>query len=85
MVSRTFFQLNTEILQGGFIEETPYLQYCHMEVTLPADSQKSNEVVFQYRYVSLPLRFKVDSVLVCHCLLMVQIVLLFQEFHVRLS
>jgi len=51
MVSHILTPLDTEILQGGFIEETPYLQYCHMEVTLPADSQKSNEVVFQYKYV----------------------------------
>jgi hypothetical protein len=51
MVSPQLTLLDAEILQGRFIEETPYLQYCHMEVTLPIDPQKSNEVVFQYKYV----------------------------------
>jgi len=51
MVSPPLAFLDAEILQGGFIEETPYLQYCHMEVTLPADPQKSDEIVFQYKCV----------------------------------
>src|SRR5271169_4092998 len=76
---------NAEILQGGFLEETPYLQFCHMEVTLPVDAQKSNEVVFQYKYVSSALQLIVDSVLACHCPLMVRTVLPFREFHKRLS
>src|SRR5271170_2608252 len=85
MVSQTFNLLDTEILQGGFIEETPYLQFCHMEVTLPSDSQKSNEVVFQYKYVLPKLLMIVDSVPVYHYRLMVQNVLPFQEFHKKLS
>lgn len=41
---------NVEILQGGFIENTPYLQYMHMEVCLPDETNKqSNEVIFLYK------------------------------------
>jgi hypothetical protein len=40
--------LHSEILQGGFIEQTPYIQYAHMEVLLPAD-QQSEELVFLYK------------------------------------
>ena len=44
---RRGLNLRSEILQGGFIEQTPYLQYAHMEVLLPED-QQSDELIFLY-------------------------------------